>query len=74
MPPADYISISRLSIRIAAITGKPGPSPRKVYDLVLRGVIPAEYIDGRWYSAEASVPAIADLWLRHSDADRLVDA
>jgi hypothetical protein len=68
------MSISRLSLKIADITGKDGPGPRKAYDLVLRGVFPAEFIDGRWYVDEDRISEIAEIWQRHSGADRLVAA
>jgi hypothetical protein len=46
---------------IAAGYGGPIPSPRRVYDLVLRGVIPAENISGRWYYADADLRRIAEV-------------
>jgi len=51
-------SISQLPRSIAAVSGQPPPAPRKVYDLVIRGIIPANYQAGRGYFNEADVPAI----------------
>jgi hypothetical protein len=53
------IHLSR-NLSMARYTGDI-PGPRKVYDLVLRGVIPAENVNGRWYYRSARLAEIAAL-------------
>jgi hypothetical protein len=58
------LSITELPREIAAITGNPPPSYRKVYERVLDGLIPAERLNGRWFVQESHLPAIAALFQR----------
>jgi hypothetical protein len=53
-------SIARLAIRLGQYTGKEPPSPRILYDRVLRGIIPAQWVHGRWLYFEKDIPAIAE--------------
>lgn len=56
----DKLPLSLLSMQVARFAGQQhGPSPRKVHDLVLRGVIPAEMVNGRWFFDPAVVPVAA---------------
>lgn len=56
----DKLPLSLLSMQVARLTGQQhGPSPRKLHDLVLRGVIPAEMVNGRWFFDPAVVPVAA---------------
>lgn len=52
------ISIAHIPRRVAGLTGQVGPSPRRVYDLALRGSFPAEFVGGRWFVDEADIPAV----------------
>ncbi len=54
------IPIAHVPRRLAALSGLPGPSPRTVYDRVLRGSFPAEFVNGRWFIAEADMPKVAE--------------
>jgi hypothetical protein len=51
--------ITHLGLALAKLTGEPAPSHRIIYDRVLRGVVPAEFINGRWYYDEANEAMIA---------------
>jgi len=53
------IPIPHVGLRVAALTGAPGLSPRKIYDLALRGAFPATFENGRWFVAEQDIPAVA---------------
>lgn len=53
------IPISHAGLRVAALIGAPVPSPRKVYDLALRGAFPTTFENGRWFVAEQDVPLVA---------------
>ena len=55
----SQISIAHIGRKIAALTGKPGPTHQQVYSAVLRGAVPAEFLNGRWYMREADVPLMA---------------
>jgi hypothetical protein len=55
LTPAIHLSLNLLR---AGYTGDI-PSPRRVYDLVLRGVLPAERINGRWFYRSAELAGIA---------------
>jgi hypothetical protein len=57
---SNLVPISHVPRRIAELTGVSGISPRKVYDLVLRGSIPADFINGRWYVADGNMNVIAE--------------
>ncbi len=54
------LPISHAGLRVAALIGAPVPSPRKVYDLALRGAFPATFENGRWFVAEQDIPAVAE--------------
>lgn len=57
---SNKLPLSLLSMKIARFTGQQqGPSPRKLHDLVLRGVIPAEMVNGRWFFDPVVVPVAA---------------
>ena len=53
------IPLAHVGRRLANLTGTPGPSPRKVYDLALRAAFPATFESGRWYVAEQDMPLVA---------------
>lgn len=55
----NLVSIAHVPRRIAALTGLTAPSPRKIYDLALRGAFPAEFVNGRWFVPEQDIPAVA---------------
>lgn len=59
MQTQNRVSIAHVPRRVAALTGQPGPSPRKVYDLALRGAFPAEFTGGRWFVPESAIPEVA---------------
>jgi len=59
MPPGKD-SIARLPLALARLTGNTPPSARQIYEMVLRGVIPAVFETGRWYFSEADVQLIAE--------------
>lgn len=56
----NRVSIAHVPRRVAALTGQPGPSPRKVYDLALRGAFPAEFTGGRWFVPEDAIPQVVE--------------
>lgn len=55
----EWLPLSRLSVVLAAETGRRAPKHRSLYAQVLDGVIPAEFINGRWRIKRADVPEIA---------------
>jgi len=56
----NKLPLSLLSMQVAQFAGQQhGPSPRKLHDLVLRGVIPAEMVNGKWFFAPDAVPVAA---------------
>lgn len=59
MAPQNKTSIAHVGRKIAALTGRLGPSHQRVYDLVLRRAVPAEFVAGRWYIEDADVPLVA---------------
>jgi hypothetical protein len=59
MAESKRVPISLLPRKLEAATGQPPPAPRWLYDRVLRGVIPAERISGRWYFDEDRIAEIA---------------
>lgn len=59
MTDQKMIALPHVARRIAKMTGEAGPSPRKVYDLALRGAFPAEFMSGRWYIAERDLGLVA---------------
>jgi hypothetical protein len=56
----NLVPITHVPRRVAALTGLPGPSPRVVYDRVLRGSFPAEQINGRWFVPEDAMAQVAE--------------
>lgn len=59
MSATEMIGIAHIGRKIAAMTGKAGPSHQQVYDIVLRGLVPATFERGRWYVSEEDVPQVA---------------
>jgi hypothetical protein len=53
------VPIAHVPRRVAALTGAPAPSPRKIYDLTLRDAFPAEFIGGRWFVDAKDLPKVA---------------
>ncbi len=57
-PSPKMIPLSHVGRYIAAITGKPSPSPRLIYNKLLQGAFPGESINGRWFIPERALPEI----------------
>lgn len=55
-PNQNLVSIVHLPRSLAASTGMPVPTGRKVYQQVIDGLIPAEYVRGAGTSTQASCP------------------
>ena len=54
-------SISLLTRKLTELAdGRPVPTHRKIYELVLDGDIPARQVNGRWRIEPADLPAIAE--------------
>ncbi len=53
------ISVAHVGHKIAEMTGQPGPSYQQIRNLVLRGVVPSTFKQGRWYVAEADIVKVA---------------
>ena len=49
-------SIAHLGLIYNQATGDTAPSTHTVYEMTLRGEIPASFINGRWYVSEADKP------------------
>lgn len=60
MPTSKLVSIAHLPRSLAVRTGQPAPSARKIYQQVVDGLIPAEYLRGRWYFNQHKLPEIAE--------------
>ena len=60
LPNAGRTSLPQLPRKLYDLTGRPVPGGyRRLYLHVIEGRIPAEQDNGRWYVADADVPAIA---------------
>jgi hypothetical protein len=55
---SSRVPLTALSRELAALTGKPAPSYRKLYVAILDGKLPAEQVDGR-YLVDVQVAAQA---------------
>lgn len=59
MPPHDRIPLTKLSSEIAKATGTQAPGYRKLYSLVLDGMLSIELADnGRYYARREDLPEI----------------
>lgn len=56
---SKMIPIAHVGLRVAALTGVPGPRPRLIYEHALMGSFPAEFVRGRWFVDEADIPKVA---------------
>jgi hypothetical protein len=56
----DRIPLTELPHELTTLTGQKSPRYRRLYELVLDGVLPAERINGRLFVRPANVPAIAE--------------
>lgn len=45
---SNRVPLTALSRELAALTGKPAPSYRKLYVAILDGKLPADQVDGRY--------------------------
>jgi hypothetical protein len=57
---SELIPTSQISRRLADFTGRDVPGYKRMYQLVIDGLIPAEQISGRWFIRAADLPKIAE--------------
>lgn len=69
----DTLGLAALPRELSALTGKPSPSYRQLYNMTLNGRLPAEQVNGRYQPRRADLPAIA-ISLGLMPADNLVAA
>ena len=55
----DTLALTALPRELSAFTGQQAPSYRKLWTMVVDGLLPAEQISGRYRVRRADVPAIA---------------
>ena len=53
------IALTNLAGKLTEQTGKPAPTYRKLWSLVVDGRLPTEKVNGRHFIADADLPAIA---------------
>lgn len=55
----DVLGLAALPRELSALTGKPSPSYRQLYNMTLDGRLPAEQVNGRYQLRRTDLPAIA---------------
>ncbi len=61
MSTVNYVWLRDVPRSVAEKTGFPPPKYRRVYNLILDGLLDAEMINGRWRIREAQLPKVAEL-------------
>ena len=59
MPNESTIPLALLPRELSAHTGKPAPNYRRLYGMILDGLIPAEPINSRWFVRRDDLSTIA---------------
>lgn len=59
MADSDVFGLTALPRELTALTGKPSPSYRRLYNLTVDGRLPAEQVKGRYQLRRTDLPAIA---------------